>query len=495
MPRQKAKDLSESTFVRLLKTFSRIEKDEFEKFIDSPYFNNQKTLCRVYCEICKYYPDFSGSCFTKEEIFGRLYPDKAYDDIVFRKYLSNLNKLAERYLIQQRFELCTFERNNALLEQFEKRNQRTLFGRQLSVMQAESEKNDKMDIKRFYHLHIQQESVISYMVKNNDLSNLSEAMDKSEHYLLMYVLLNSCQNQVQDFILKYAFSHESAEDKGADDSGYRSMLGTLKNSKQLSDMEKQLALLCGVNIALVNDPLNSSLIEKMKKSLNLISFCMSDELMYIFHSHLNTFYLLAITNGMREFSRGLHESFRMMVEEGLFFYGGKEFVNFTQYREILLNALEVKELEWAEVFIEKYSRTQPVAMRNTVLDYSFALLLYEKGELGEALSRLSVLKRDDPVIKLDTEPLLMMIYYELDYLDLAASSAEGFRKYLSSKAAYSEKIAEKQLNFIKVMKCLIKYKYSDERICDQKDFLRMFPFINSMRQRNWLLAKHAEIRK
>ena len=95
---EKNKGISHYTFVKILKKFSPDEIKEFEKLLNSPLHNNHLTLVKLFGELKKYYPKFSDRKITKEFLFGIVNKGKSYDDKLFRKYLSRLNKLAEEYL-------------------------------------------------------------------------------------------------------------------------------------------------------------------------------------------------------------------------------------------------------------------------------------------------------------------------------------------------------------------------------------------------------------
>ena len=94
-----SKELSDLSFIRLLKSFSKKEITDFEKFIASPFFNSQSTLVKIFSEIKKYYPEFSDNNFTKKNLYEKVNPGKIYNDVIFRKYISNLFKLSEKFLI------------------------------------------------------------------------------------------------------------------------------------------------------------------------------------------------------------------------------------------------------------------------------------------------------------------------------------------------------------------------------------------------------------
>jgi DNA-directed RNA polymerase specialized sigma subunit len=78
--------------------FTERELKSFGLFVSSPYFNRLNNVYRLYTAIKKYHPEFSSRTFTKENIFGKIFPGQKYDDIKMRALFSYLFTLAEKFL-------------------------------------------------------------------------------------------------------------------------------------------------------------------------------------------------------------------------------------------------------------------------------------------------------------------------------------------------------------------------------------------------------------
>ncbi|CAN5579324.1 hypothetical protein BH10BAC5_BH10BAC5_20290 [soil metagenome] len=81
-----------------MKTFSKEEFKEFEKFVASPYFSRGRDLTKFLKALKKYYPDFESVEIKKEMIFKRLFPKSNYSDQVMRTLSSELSKMCESFL-------------------------------------------------------------------------------------------------------------------------------------------------------------------------------------------------------------------------------------------------------------------------------------------------------------------------------------------------------------------------------------------------------------
>ncbi len=88
--------------VTLLKTFSKQEMKDFEKFILSPYFSSPRNLKPLYNLLKKYHPSFTSPSFTEEKIFRKLNPGVKYEKKKSKHHLqvlvSEMTALAEKFL-------------------------------------------------------------------------------------------------------------------------------------------------------------------------------------------------------------------------------------------------------------------------------------------------------------------------------------------------------------------------------------------------------------
>ena len=57
--------LRNSNPVEILKTFSKDEVKEFDKFVHSPFFNCRNDVTRLFRELKRFYPTFDGKNFRE----------------------------------------------------------------------------------------------------------------------------------------------------------------------------------------------------------------------------------------------------------------------------------------------------------------------------------------------------------------------------------------------------------------------------------------------
>jgi len=483
------KNISETIFIRLLKSFTAKELAEFEKFVSSPFFNSQKTLTKILVEIRKFHPSFDNKVLTREYLYGKVNPGKEYDDVIFRKYFSNLLKLAEEYLCVIDNMIHQDRKVTSLLDQFERRNQTALFRKLLQKHENSFEEKEEITNESFYYKHFREELKSSFEIRTNKLHMLKPSLIKSHTYLLMHLLLTSCV--YSNMMLVNRNSFKDSEDVKLFEEFFEifDIIKYLEESQYLTDTEQLFIQLCKLDVKLMKDPYQQELISAMKSSLIEISYKLNNNLLYIFFSHLNIFCLLNVSAGKVKYIRELFENYKLMIDKNLYVSGEREFINFSEYRTILIYALRLKEFDWAESFIKKFRDYHNPEMRDNILNYSMAVLTFEKGEFDESLKFLSALELDDIILKLDSDVLLLMIYYEKDFIDSALSIADSFKYYIGNNKILSENVINSQSEFIKHVKFLIKHKQTGLSSYDYSKAKESISNNSTIRRKTWLLAK------
>ena len=114
--------MKDSKLVKILRTFSKAEWKDFEKFAASQYFNGGRNYLPYLKLLRKYYPEFDSKKLTRESVYKALYPGKKYKDSVIFTVTSGLYSLAEEFLINKNAEGNRFEKEMNLLSQLSLRN-------------------------------------------------------------------------------------------------------------------------------------------------------------------------------------------------------------------------------------------------------------------------------------------------------------------------------------------------------------------------------------
>ena len=187
--------MNDSKLVNLLKTFSKEEMKEFDKFLRSPYFirgNNLRTnvLLDFFKILKSHHPSFQSKNLDRQKVYAKLYPGKKYDDGVVRNLVSHLLRFAQKFLVQVKFETEEIEYMKRLLEELSYRKQEGLLD---SVYKKANEilENSEMEIGRYYYdkYYIKKLWFDYYSIKKNIYKSKDD--DANRDYFFYYVILSS----------------------------------------------------------------------------------------------------------------------------------------------------------------------------------------------------------------------------------------------------------------------------------------------------------------
>ncbi|MBL8017965.1 MAG: hypothetical protein JNK43_11885, partial [Ignavibacteria bacterium] len=117
--------LSKSKVITLLRTFSNEEMKSFGDFVNSPYLNSNKKCVKLYKLLKKFSPDFENTKLTREYIYNNIYSDDKYEEWKIRNLLSDMNLLAEKFIIyngfSSRFSMLDQNSNISLIMEMQNR--------------------------------------------------------------------------------------------------------------------------------------------------------------------------------------------------------------------------------------------------------------------------------------------------------------------------------------------------------------------------------------
>jgi len=93
--------MKETKIIQILRTLTLEELKSFGRFVDSPYYNQSKVIVKFFKILKKYYPEFKSTDIEIEKIYKKLYPSQKYNYGTIRNVISEIGRLAEKFLSQE----------------------------------------------------------------------------------------------------------------------------------------------------------------------------------------------------------------------------------------------------------------------------------------------------------------------------------------------------------------------------------------------------------
>ena len=490
------KGISNFTIIKILKKFKQKEMSDFEKFLNSPFYNNHSTITKLFRELKKFYPQFADKLLTKEYLFEIVNPGKKYDDMLFQKYLSRMNKLAEEYLSILELRKDQNDKDLKILYQLSKRDLKDVYSRKLNEVEKNFNENLKID-DNFYLLK-HKLSDIKYYDKarsNNQFSIHKDLMD-SYNYLINYLFIisSSCINQLFSDKLSYKYSELDRT------SGIfynrteieKNVAGIIKQTPP-DDKKRLLFLELILNDLKMNSGKNELNAYKNLRKIVFENFeSLSNTLLLYYLKRLNLYCGIEIANGNYGLNKELFENYRFMLEKKLFFLEEIPDLRLVDYRVILSTATKINEIEWAEKFINESVSLIKEESRDNIINFGYAILMFHKKNYSGSLDHISMIQHELLPITIDIYILKSKIFYELGFLDTAKSVSDSLRHFIKNNPVLSDILKNSLRSFYNFFSALLRLNENYNEI-KLKKVLSEIEGINGIWNKLWLIEKTNEL--
>lgn len=176
-----------------------------------------------------------------------------------------------------------------------------------------------------------------------------------------------------------------------------------------------------------------------------------------------------INNGYTEFNVELFNLYDAAISANILLFKG-EITSWT-FTNLVVLALRLNKLEWAENFVQSYNKYVFRQWSNTYY-YNLALIGFEKSDFDQAHELLLLIDEQDVFYLLRSKSLLLKIYYEKMQLQQLISLLESFRKLLIRNTVINDTQKKIYLNFIKYLNNMVMIPNGDnKRIISLKNII------------------------
>jgi hypothetical protein len=174
-----------------------------------------------------------------------------------------------------------------------------------------------------------------------------------------------------------------------------------------------------------------------------------------------------------------------LTDEGKFLL-----LNFNSFLNI---AFHLGEIEWAESFINKYCKELDENIQEDIKHYSLAGIYIWKKDFAKANDHLSRVKKlHEPHMKVGLKHAVLIVYYELGWIEAAYNVIDSFKHLLNNEKNLQSVIREKYRVFIKGYNLLLDIKDKG----DENAKIKLNIFLDEKSgtvSYNWLKRKAREL--
>lgn len=466
--------MTSSKLSSLLLSFSKQDIIRFEKFILSPFFNEDQNQVKLFALL----KQTEGYRKDKKEVWEILFPGVPYKDIVLRRLISDTIKSAEQFLFQKSIESKSNFETPFILSELSTLSLEKHFHSYKKLQRKNIEKQGKRNVSYYeleykinQELHRRKDKISP---EQNDLQDLRTADDyldafyyaeKLGHYnaLLIY-------SKVRKIELNLSVPEE--------------FLSTVKNS--IHFQEPLINIHFHINKLLRGDNPEHQfelLLELYQKYEHFFEY----KEMQNFYLYLQNFCAIQINKGEAVYLKRLFEIYKILIERKLL---GQSGMKTGVYKNIITVGLIVEEFDWTENFIQTYTAQLPKDDQVNSLNYNLAKVYFHKKEYEEVIDQLREVEYKNHIYALGGKLLLMRTYFELKESRALDSLIDSFRIYLRRNKLISKNVKQQYMNSLRFTKKLANLAPYDEkgRARVKEQILKC----KALAAKQWLLEKIAE---
>ncbi len=438
--------------VRLLKSLTKNELNELEKFISSPYFSRKRDCVPLLKSLRSFWPEFDVKT-TNNAVYEKAYPGKLYGSTGSVSLLSTLS--SELYLLGLEFlryselEKDESQKKLLLLRSFRGKNLQKEFEKEFGKTEDENSvtHGSAGSFLESYRLNM---IYSEYVWDRGDMERLYETQLNCSADALAFAIITAykfmdMQNTAKHMDIK---THNSFTDI---------VLESLNGEKMLDAMKKDNNSLFPYISAnyyihmMKKEPENRGHYNRLKQTLenNIEKFGHTEK--YMLHQAMETHMVIQLEHNRYsiDIARELFELYKNELKLGVHKISPDGYLEPTVYRNIFLTACDINEFEWAENFINRYSRELPIEFAEGMKDYSLARLYFIKKDFEKALGKIVNINYDYPLHKIDAKVLHFKICYELGSYEQAFNILDTTKHYLSATDDIPNVFRKKNSTFVK----------------------------------------------
>lgn len=424
-----------SKLFTLLRGLRQEEIHWFQKFLKSPFHNNNALTIRLFEFIKKHLPELDSPKLEKEKVFKRLFPNEKFNAQKLRKVMFELAVLTEEFFVTMHLRNKKFQKKKILVKELGERNLYPQFEKGTKQLISELEKLPYRDTFFYQNIFELNYNYSNHQETNRQKLNGHLLKNATEHLDYFYLL----QKQQLEFGINL---HKKVFKETV-------ILQSLKSSKKELEQEPTFQLYELINRAvskLDNENNYKKIHSVFKREIEALG--RKDKIITL--KILLNYSSSQINNGNKKHFSKMLSLYKFGLEKELLLENGK--VTETTFVNIITVGSNIKEFEWVENFIKKYKHFLPKSVQEDGTHFGLGLMYYHKKEYSKAINILLNHNFSKPLQIIHSKTILLRAYFELylvdnSFFDLLIAQSLSFEKFIRRNDTISTIRKESYLNF------------------------------------------------
>lgn len=465
--------MQNSHIIIVLRTFSKKELRDLQKWLESPFHNQREDVLLLLKYLTTNDHLENERYLKKEKIYNKIFKGEPFDDAKLRQTMYFLLKSVEAFLVYQQTNNEELHMQITLAGVYRERKLEKAFKkavRQIENLHVEMPYRNQQFLR--YEYLLQQEQYLFLESQERTIKmNLQEVSDALDITYVADKLRQSCLMLAHQAVYKAMYKIGLIDE----------VLHYVESNQLTENPAIGIYYYLYQTMAEPQKPEHFEALEK--QILRHGKVFPSKERKDIYLGAIN--YCIQMLNlGKDAYWRKAFDLYRLGLEEEILVTDGT--IGPYLFRNVTAAGLKLKEYEWVDFFIHKYKDFLEEKHRDNFFQFNLARLRFEQNDYKSAIQLLAQTDFDDVLIHLGAKTMLLKIYYELDETDALESLLESMRTYLNRKELVGAYRPNYQ-NIIRYTKKLVRINPYDKV---RKEKLREEILkANPLSERDWLIKQ------
>ncbi len=475
--------MTKSKLIPILKTFSKEEIREFDKFLNSPFSGCKKFVLNFYRELVKLHPDFSESKTDKKKIYEKLYSGKKYNDGLIRRIISDLIRFSEEYLSFKNYRNSVFQKH-CLLNELRARNLEDQFRIRSESMLKKINSSGKVDPEFLLETYFVSMEIKEFRNHLRD-SKMHEVYALTAETFTVFFL-----RMIYSYINhKNTFSREIKSSSGLADEfirnlNFKSFTKYLENNDSRYSVYLKMVLYSFNIVSNKND----------RESYHKLNQLLKDNPEYFSEWELKNLYVNIIKflsyqndNYDNVFIDEEYSMYEVLLSE--YYLPGPSLTLQLSFCRNYINICRQKgKFERIKDFRKKYSPYFPAEYKDDLISLCESVYHFEKKNFTTSVSYASKVNFNRDIFKFDIKILKIKNFYELGYFESAYTELDTLKHLFSSSVNIKPGALLKGKNFVKFFSSILNLKMGNKKT-EINHLKKLLLKEKKILEKNWLILK------
>lgn len=452
--------------LELIDDLTASEIRNIQIYMDSHLFSMSKIPSKLFKNLVA-----QKNHYTKVALWNSIFPKIKLDENKFRKLCNESLTIIEQYLSIKHFldnekktqqQLLEYYFENEIKDFFEFKIDRILKSNETNIKYGTNYYLQQYQLKHLYFIYLQN-------LENAPSLNISSSSDSLDLFYFTQKIKYICN----------AINNRNILGKDENIQFENLIISTIENSTLKENV--LISIFYSIYLSQKNTDEELNFINASNLLSNNIDAIEKEEIKDIIQYLIN--YCIKKINQSDDLY--LHELFKIY---GIYLEKIQEKVfSPIRFKNIFLLALKMKKFDWALAFIDNFGNKLPTAQREITIAYNKARLFYDLKEFDKVLDALLHLQHDEVQFNLISKVLIIKTFYEKNEVQFLENYLISFRVYILRNKAMNTQNKKIHLNFIKMLKKLIKMEFASKTVIEK--FKNEVTSFTNLPDKIWFLEK------